>query len=94
MSVSTCDAPWKLIDVEGRGAVTGKPGHSNKLDVVMSSPSWPFLSNNIVHCSVGKNISERRTVPVALSPPIQVKDSPAFQHKTHSEVHFDPPHGN
>jgi hypothetical protein len=82
-----------LVVVEEGGSVSGKPVHSDRLDIVASSPSWPGLKNNEIHCSVGKNVSEQRTVHLALSSTLQVMNIPVVQDQMHPKVHNNPPHG-
>jgi hypothetical protein len=46
--------------------VSGEPVHSDRLDAVASSPSWPNPRNNEGSCSKRKSISEQWVVPQAL----------------------------
>jgi hypothetical protein len=48
----------KLVGVRERVSVSGGPVHSDRLDAVASSPSWPDLKNNEASCSKQKTISE------------------------------------
>jgi hypothetical protein len=75
----------ELVVFEEVGSVSGKPVHSDRLDAVASSPSWPDLGNGIC-CSRGKTVSERRAVPLALPPLIKVEDTPALPPPTHSKM--------
>jgi hypothetical protein len=57
----------------------------------MRSRRVPDLKNRKSCCSVIINVNEHWTVPMALSPTVQVIDLPVLQDQTHSEVHEEPP---
>jgi hypothetical protein len=49
--------------------------------------------NNIGCCSVSENVSEHWTVHPALSPPVQMTDSPVVRTQTHSKTRIKPCYG-
>jgi hypothetical protein len=55
--------------VEERGSVSEEPVHSDRLDAVASSPSWPDLKNNDARCSKRKTIGEHMVISTYSSSP-------------------------
>jgi hypothetical protein len=63
------------------------------LDVLVSSSDPRTLRNNKICCSLSKNVSKRRTVPLSLSPYPQVTDSPVSRDQTPSDMRYEPSNG-
>jgi hypothetical protein len=72
------------------GTVFGKPLHS-RLDVVALSAE---PKEQQYCCSVSKSVSERWTVHPALSPHVQMTDSPVVQNSTRPKTRSNPPYGH
>jgi hypothetical protein len=74
----------------------GEPCSENRDPVMNSTRSrqGPVLKNNDICCSMNKNVSKRRTALVALSPHLQVTDSPVAQDHAPPAVCGDPSNGH